>query len=687
MSVNLDMLNAEQRSAVVSDAQYVRILAGAGTGKTRALTHRIAYQSEQGSIDPRSVLAVTFTRKAAVELRTRLSHMGVRDHVTAGTFHATAWAQLRARWAERGVRPPSLLDRKARFVARIAPTRDSARLLELVGEIEWASARLVGPDDYPRAALAAGRGAPLGDYHKTAAVIAEYAEQKLKRRVVDFDDVLRLAARDLMSDPAYRRARQWRHRHLFVDEFQDVNPSQFELLRGWLGPESTLCVVGDPNQAIYGWNGADPEFINRLDRWFEGMVSFELVQNYRSTPQVLGCANQLLGRGASAGLRPNRGDGPIPTITAHADVEAEAAAIALAVRSEVDAGTPLRHIAVLVRTNAQVGAIAEALDARHLAYRSRAGVEFLRQPEVADALRHIASAASFETAITDLERDLLRRQRILDRTSSAESSAEFRRNADPELAAYIDLEAESASTANEERDRQQADALGELLRLAYDFRQMDPVPSAAGFAEWLRTTMAGERVDDDGEAIELMSFHAAKGLEWPVVHIAGCEDGLIPIHYAKTPAAAAEEQRLLYVAMTRAERSLSFHWAASRTFGSRTAKRRRSPLLEPVEEAMTWLRTGERPVKAPPLVRPARRQRKEVSTDPLAVALRQWRRGAAKAADVPAYVVFSDAVLDAIVDGRPRSKAQLLAIPGIGPTKLDRFGAAILELVASHPAD
>ena len=264
----LDGLNERQVAAVTHEvgpeAGPLVVLAGAGSGKTRVLTRRIAYRVATDETDPRRVLALTFTRKAATELWSRLRQSGLRDDVVAGTFHGVALTQLRQRWADRGVTPPAILDRKYRFISQLMGRRQGVEPLDVVSEIEWARARLVTPEQYPAAAELAGRTSPI-PAADLAEVMHRFAQEKRQRRVVDFDDLLALAARDLLIDPEYAAAVRWRHRHLYVDEFQDVNPLQFELLKAWRGEGDDLFVVGDPNQAIYGWNGADPNLLRAFD--------------------------------------------------------------------------------------------------------------------------------------------------------------------------------------------------------------------------------------------------------------------------------------------------------------------------------------------------------------------------------------------------------------------------------------
>lgn len=655
-------LNDAQRSAVTSGADPLRILAGAGSGKTRVLTHRIAHRAATDTLDPNRVLAVTFTRKAAGELRERLGRLGLRAGIHAGTFHSIAYAQLRQRWEERGVRPPELLERKVGFVARLlSSARGSTLPLDVVAELEWAAARRVTPETYVAEANRAGRQPPI-ESARVAEVYERYMVEKRRKRLVDFDDLLRLAARDLAADPVYAAARHWRFRHLFVDEFQDVNPLQHALLSAWLGPESDLCVVGDPNQAIYAWNGADARYLTDFDRYFPGGATVTLEDNYRSTPQVLGVANAVLAAGTNVPirLRPHRSDGAVPTVQEHPDERAEARAIARRARDGHAPGEPWSSQAVLVRTNAQAAVVAEAFNAVHIPHRVRGGGDLLEQPEVRHALGQLRRASTLQMALGDLEADVLR----------ASGAGDGARPSTPRLT----------------EDR--AANLDELVRLGREYLELDPQGSVAAFLGWLSSTLKGEdRVG--GDAVEIVTFHAAKGLEWSVVHVAGLEEGYVPIHHARDDEDDLdEERRLLYVALTRARDELHCSWARTRTFGSRTANRNPSPWLDVVRGAVGLppervdRRTGAKRARAARASLGAKpRSDVDDGDRELFDALREWRRALARESDVAAFVIFNDATLRALASTRPRSRAELLDVSGVGPVKAQRFGDDVLGII------
>ncbi len=678
----LEGLNPAQRAAVTSAASPLCILAGAGSGKTRVLTRRIAWRAATGDLDPRHVLALTFTRKAAGELTGRLRSLGLHDRLAAGTFHSVAYAQLRSRWADRGIQPPTLLDRKVGFVARLLPAAaKDVPAVDVVAEIEWAKARMVEPDGYAAAATAAGRRPPL-DPAEVARVFARYEDARRERRLVDFDDLLRVCRRDLLRDPEFAAAQRWRFQHLFVDEFQDVNPLQQALLDAWRGDRLDLCVVGDPNQAIYAWNGADPEALRRFPKRFPSAEVVRLTENYRSSPQILAVANAVLlggGRGVDRGgaLQATRPDGPVPAVHAYDDDRAEARGVARAVRDHHAPGATWSAQAVLVRTNAQIPAIEEALAAGKIPFRVRGAAPLLEQPEVKAALADLRrSRGTFDEALAD-------------------------------LAASVDEAAGTGDRAEERRANVDA-----LLQLARDHAAVEAAPTVPGFLSWLSSTTRADQPDRQGDAVEITTFHAAKGLEWPIVHLAGLEQGLVPIGHARTGEALAEELRLFYVAVTRAERELVCSWAAQRRYGTRDLRRERSPYLDTVVAACAALRAGTDPVEVgkgvatpapaspPTRDRPHRRSRTrpdlpraagalapaDLDDDgrQLLDALRAWRTEKARAAGMPAYVICNDRTLVEIASVRPATPAQLLGVHGLGEVKVNRFGDELLALVGEQ---
>jgi DNA helicase-2/ATP-dependent DNA helicase PcrA len=646
-------LDEAQRRAVTSRAQPLAILAPAGSGKTRVLTRRIAWRVATGDADASHVLALTFTRKAAAELRDRLRALGLRDGIATGTIHGVAWAQLRARWADDGRTPPALLVRKGRLLGDVLRGA-TLTIPQLAGEIEWAKARLVGPAAYVDA-VASHHRRPPGPPERIAELYERYEDEKRRRRLVDFDDLLKLCAHLLLTDTAFAATQRWRFRHLFVDEFQDVNPLQMHLLDAWRGDRWDLCVVGDPHQAIYGWNGADAGFLAGFQRHYPPAEIVELDVSYRSTPQILDAAAEVLttAKLGERSVRAVRADGDPPRLERYPSDREEALAIARAARDRRAPHTPWSSQAVLTRTNAQLPLIAEALRLAGVPHRVRGGDELLRRPEIRAAL------------------DVLRRA---DRALAS---------ALPDLAALAT-----------EQDDDEARANVELVeRCAHDQMRLDGSATSGGFVAWLIATLESEGDDGTGNAVTLATFHAAKGLEWPVVHLAGLEDGFVPITHARTRAAREEEARLLYVAMTRAEDELRCTWAARRTFGDRSVERRLSPWLTGLAERQQARRSAG---SGPPddwRLRLADQRRTlaaavaSVRTAPPATlaALQAWRDTAARAARVEPEALVDDRLLEAIAARRPATTDELAAVPGMGRLLAVRLGDGLLAAVAGAP--
>ncbi|MGH9072505.1 MAG: ATP-dependent DNA helicase UvrD2, partial [Acidimicrobiales bacterium] len=560
-----------------------------------------------------------------------------------------------------------------------------ARLLgDLAAEIEWAQARLLPPSGYAAAAAEAGRRPPL-PASEVAALYGAYRDEKARRGLVDFDDLLVACAEAIETDPAFAAGQRWRFRHLFVDEYQDVNPAQDRLLGAWLGDRSDLCVVGDPRQAIYGWNGADPSALTRLPRRYPEAVVVHLEDNWRSSPQVLAVAGAVV----AGSLHSHRPDGPVPTVSAYESDRAEAVGIARDLRRAHAPGRAWSHLAVLTRTNAQLVLLEEALGAARIPYRVGGDGGFLRRPFVQETLAWLRRRPGrpMRSAVADLE----------------EALGEEARGG------------ERGAVGEEGEDRQ--DALRSLVRLAAEHAALDQGATVDGFTAWLAATLGPERAGEARDAVELATFHRAKGLEWPVVFLAGLEQGLVPIGSASTPAAEAEERRLLYVAITRAEVELHCSWAERRTFGTRTLRRDRSPYLEAIEEVCASLARGESGADVAALLaraagaassagtalagsrsgRPDIRTSSRVAGGPalalargadpeLIEALRSWRSAAARASGVPAYVILHDATLAAVAAAAPASAEELVALPGLGPVKAARYGPALLDVLGRHRA-
>jgi DNA helicase II / ATP-dependent DNA helicase PcrA len=644
-------LDEAQRRAVTSPARPLAIVAPAGSGKTRVLTRRIAWRVASGDADASHVLALTFTRRAAGEMRDRLTRLGFRSGVAAGTFHGVALAQLRARWADEGRTPPALLVRKGQILAGIVaggPVSVSA----LAGEIEWAKARLVGPDGYAEAVAAARRRAPATP-DRIAALYRAYEDDKQRARMVDFDDLLRACCQALETDPAFAAAQRWRFQHLFVDEFQDVNPLQLALLDAWRGTSTDLCVVGDPHQAIYGWNGADAGFLSGFRRLYPSADVVVLDGNYRSTPQILGAAGDVLRRASveDRTVRPARHDGPRVRLERHPTDRAEAVAICRAVRDGRAPGARWSAQAVLVRTHAQVEIIAEAFRGAGIPHRVRGSESLLDRPAVRAAV------------------DLLRR-------SPGPLTACL-----PDVDALADGHGPGAS----------AD-VALLVRLAHDHLRLDPGATASGFVAWLVATLQAEGGDDGRDAVTIATFHAAKGLEWPLVHLAGLEDGLVPITHARTPGRRAEEARLLYVAMTRAADELRCTWAAERMVGGKPTERRLTPWLKGLADDQRRVPDATATGPAPDWRTRLADQRALLAAatppvSPRLAALQAWRDDQARAARVEPAALLDDRLLEMIAEARPVTHDQLVAVPGMGPLLAARVGDGLLAALAGTNTD
>ncbi|MCB0977594.1 MAG: ATP-dependent DNA helicase UvrD2 [Acidimicrobiales bacterium] len=677
----LDGLDPAQRRAVTETTHPLAILAGAGSGKTRVLTRRIAYRCATGDADPRHVLAVTFTRKAAAELDSRLRAFGLRDLPTAGTFHALALAQLRPIWQARSGGMPTVLSRKGRLLGNVLGNTRRMSPADLASEIEWARARLVTPDHYADAVARHGRPVPV-DPERIADWYRRYQQEKRRRGVVDFDDMLSEAADVIERNPTVASAQRWRFRHLFVDEYQDVNPLQERLLRAWLGDRPDLCVVGDPNQAIYGWNGADADLLRRFQVHHPGAAVVELTDSYRSSPQILAAAARVLDDPRTLAAVSHRPDGPVPSIVGYRSDLDEANGVARAVRDNHRPGGAWSRQAVLVRTNAQAALLETALRRASIPYRMKGNRKFLDEPDVRDLLDRLTRLREpLSTTIADLRTsvDLQREAALADLTGPGADTSE------PPTQELLESLHDTAV------GRRLA-AFDEVIRLGEEALATDPGIDSSAFPDWLRTVL----LDDDpttADAVTIASFHAAKGLEWEVVHLAGLEDGFVPISHARTPEAQDEEVRLLYVAVTRAASVLRCSWAATRTFGEAAVTRKPSPFLarigaatrqettraQPALDAATRVDSSRSALRRDPAVAAAAEDAARVRA--VEEAIRRWRDEQARKARVRPSVVLADRAVSEIAKALPADLDTLGRVAGMGPVARERHGRTILAIV------
>jgi len=609
-------LNAEQRAAAEATRGPVCILAGAGTGKTTTITHRIAWQVASGAVEPSAVVAVTFTDKAAGELRARLAALGV-EGVRASTFHSAALALLRRFRGD----PGRILATKALVLRRIGNSLPAPYRFrpagDLATEIEWAKNRRLEPGTYL---------AGLGDHEPplppdlALRVFREYERRKAEAGAIDFEDLLGGAIRMLEEDASALAAVRARWHAFTVDEYQDVNLLQQTLLDLWLGPRDDVCVVGDDYQSIYGFTGASAQWLLALPRRFPHAHVVRLEQNYRSTPQLLELANRLVPRlgGSEKTLRATVAPGPAPELRRCLDPDEQARAVAERVRALAADGVAFEEQAVLVRTNARAADFEEAFHDAGIPFQ---GASLLARDAARQLLKALRGGGSTDVAATVRA-----------------------------LAGAQGLLASVPEKLGEREQTRQAD-LARLVRLAEQFD--DGARTVSEFAASLQDRFGASA----GRGVHLLTLHRAKGLEFDAVYIPRLEEGELPSRRARGDE-LADERRLLYVGLTRAKRHLLVTWSG-----------KASRFLEEL---------GVRGAAAPAVGAPKRK----LEATPAVLALKEWRLARARAEEVPAYVVFNDRTLADLVRMAPRTIAELAAVPGIGPAKLERYGSDLLAALA-----
>ena len=689
----LDALDPDQRQVAEHLEGALCVLAGAGTGKTRAITYRIAHGVAVGAYQPAQVLAVTFTARAAGEMRSRLADLGVIG-TQARTFHSAALRQLTYFWPTAiGGRRPEIEKFKGRLVGtaahRLGLSTDRALNRDLSAEVEWAKVTMTLPEDYAQKAAALRRDPPGGlELATVAQVLATYEEAKTERGVIDFEDVLLLMVGILLDREDIADQVRGQYKHFVVDEYQDVSPLQQRLLDLWLGRRRQLCVVGDVSQTIYSFTGATPDFLTGFASRYSGARTVRLSRDYRSTPQIVSLANRVLSRSRRGGgalvlpagaveLVAQRPSGPAVHFKDYEDDVAEAAGVVEQVGRLRSSGVPLSEIAVLYRTNSQSEAIERALSDAGIGYLVRGGERFFERDEVKRAVVMLRAAARTERA--NLTGDVGADARmVLGREGWSEQPP-----------------------APRGAVRERWDSLNAIVELA------DELGSKRGTDLDGLVAELGERAAAQNaptvEGVTLSSLHAAKGLEWDAVLLVGVSEGLLPISLAEGPAAIEEERRLLYVGVTRAREHLVISYARARNSGGR-ASRKPSRFLDGI-----WPADGGpdrlRPRSASSRQTPKERAKQaaaefEADNDPATIALfeslRAWRAKVAKERSRPAYTVFADTTLRSIAVVKPGTLPQLSLIHGVGAVKLQEYGADVLYVVrefqgggagADHPDD
>lgn len=649
-------LDPEQSEAAQAVRGPVCILAGAGTGKTRAITHRIAYAVATGTVPSEAVLAVTFTARAAGELRTRLRALGAGG-VQARTFHAAALRQL-SYFAPQilGGPMPQIASSPIRWVSqaanRLRLRTDKTELRDLASEIDWAKSSLVSPAEYVNAAARANRGISLTPA-KVAEVYAGYEDVKRRNDEIDFADLLLIMAGALEELPDVARAVRAQYRYFVIDEYQDVSPVQQRLLEAWVGDRRDLCVVGDANQTIYSFAGAKPSYLLEFADRYPDATVVRLERDYRSTPQIVELANRLMSGTRGTGhlqLIGQRPAGPKPTFAEHDDEVAEAAAVASTAKQLIGERTPAAEIAILFRINAQSEVYEQALTDAGIPYVLRGGERFFERAEVRQAIVLLRGAARADDGSVPLPQSV------------------------SEVLSSVGWNPEHPPPGGAARERWES--LAALVNLAEQFATELPEARLDQFNGDLEQRAASQHAPTI-QGVTLASLHSAKGLEWDAVFLVGVTDQTIPIQHATTEEQLAEERRLFYVGITRARQRLMLSWALARNPGQ-ARRRKPSRFLDGLRPGGGGRQVGT----------PKRTKVVPQSEDAAAFGrLRTWRKKQAEAQGVPAYVVFSDATLVAIADRGPSDGVELAEVPGVGPTKLERYADPVLAVLAGQDPD
>ena len=525
----LAALDPDQRAVALATRGPVCVIAGAGTGKTRAITHRIAYAAAIGTMDPQKVLALTFTAKAAGEMRARLRTLGVPT-VAARTIHSAALKQLLYFWPSVfGGRTPDLMTTKTGFLTEAinraglsgslrATNRELMR--DIAAEIEWAKVSQVGPTDYIDE-VSKRMQKPRVTPEQMVQVYTAYESIKKQELAIDFEDVLLLCSAMLEEERDVRERVQDQYRYFTIDEYQDISPIQQRLINAWLGTRTDICVVGDPAQTIYSFAGATPVFLNSFTQRFPEAEVIRLTTGYRSTPEITFAANALLRHGTMGQeLVAFNSHGSKPIVTGYGDEPGEIRGVMAEINALLVNGTQPQEVAILARTNAQLKGAEKAMLAQKIPYQVRNTERFFERREVRDFLKQVRQASVIPA----------------------------------EGQGWID---ELRSLAQPYLTGEAIDGIAALLHLA---RELDDDDNFT--PKTLRTYLreVEDRVQQNNPptmpVVTLATLHAAKGLEWERVFLIGASDGQLPLTNSSGEAVIEEERRLFYVGITRAKADL-----------------------------------------------------------------------------------------------------------------------------------
>lgn len=611
-------LDADQRQAVTTESRLVAVIAGAGSGKTRVLTRRIAYRIATETADPRHTLALTFTREAAGELRRRLRQNGLGQRIEAGTFHSVALGLLRQRWSDLGKRFPTIVDDRHRLLSA-ALKAPQEQLDEIVNELSWASARGITADTY--STVARSRRQQPSKAARIVEAMAAYEREKSARGVFDLDDLLVRCAIELERDRAFAAAIQWRFRHIHVDEAQDLTPIQQRLLSALRSPDADdLFIVGDPAQSIYGFNGSDPDVLVHVSDRFPGVEVIRLPVNHRCTPQIVSTGVHVLQHAElSADLQSSRPDGPLPSLTAFSDEEAEARGVANAIIRTGDHAVRNGQVAVLARTHQLCSRIEQSLKQAGIEVRARGFRGDSSGRRALDQARRLTSSSALRAWAHD----------ILDGNDGSPTPL-----ADTAPSGTVSAQ--------------------QVASVALEHLREHPDGNGTSFASWITTADPFGFHQQGG--VEVLTFHAAKGREWDHVWVAAVETGSVPHRSATTREESREEARLLYVAITRATSECHLSWAERRGGYRRSV----SPFIAELDLT--------RPSASGPTedLSNAMREAADSTIRTSLERLKNWRATAAQRSGILPEELCSDRVLRQIAEQPPENAEQLEDLTGWG---------------------